>query len=452
MSVQSGRRVNNWRTVGIIAITVLMLLLIAYYMGWVGGEKILVVDLDTAQIRTVIARVSESGTIKPDIEVPVAPDVSGEVTALYVKEGDYVKKGQLLFVIRPDNFQAAVEQVTASLNSAKADYATTQARISEIKAALMQDSINLSRNRELFEQKAISLQEYENLKMRYAVAKAQLESANQTAQAAYFRIESTQANLKQARESLNRTSVFASMDGIITKLDVQLGQRVVGTGQMAGTEILKIADLTRMEVATDINENDIVKLHPGDSATIEVDAYPDIQFKGKVSEIGYFSKGSSLLGSNTGTSDQVTSYPVRVSIDPASYQNNPLFKNIPSSQSPFRPGMSAVVTIYTDKVEKVVTVPIQAVTIERPDREKKRPDLNSKKQEIVFILNGDKAKSVPVKTGLSDDYYIEIKSGLKAGEIIISGPYSIVTRQLANDMKVKPRPADEKSKFQIRNK
>jgi len=432
-----GKKKGFGKKLWIIVAVVAILLLISWKAGWLGKDNSLIVELDTVQSRSLLAKVSESGVIQPEVEVPVAPDVSGEVISLYVKEGDFVKRGQLLFAIRPDDFKSAVEQMNANLNSAKADYAQGLSALNEARNSLKQDSINYLRNNDLFNQKAISLQDFDNIKLKYNVSKTQVESAQQRAQAAYFRIESAQANLKQANERLNRTSVFASMDGTITKLDVDIGQRVVGTGQMAGTEILKIADLTRMQVQVEINENDIVKLVLGDTASVEVDAYPNKKFRGIVSEIGYFSKGSSVLSGNN-QSDQVTTYPVRVFIDPISYLNDPIMKTLPKTQSPFRPGMSAVVNIYTDKVENVLTIPIQAVTIDR-----NKGPITKNKQEIVYVFKDNKAVVTEVTSGISDDNHIEIKSGLEKNAVIISGPYTTLTKELTDGATVKQKPADE---------
>jgi HlyD family secretion protein len=410
---------------------VIALLALARMMGWIGGQKETMVEVDTAIRRDIISSVTESGTIQPDIEVPVAPDVSGEVVELLVKEGDSVKAGQLLLAIRPDSYKSAQEQSEAALNSAQADYAQAQANLEQTKSNLIQDSINLKRNEQLFKDRVISQGELENFQLKFKLSQAQFRAGTQTVNAAYYRVKSAEASLHQAKDNLRRTHIYASMSGIITMLKVEVGQRVVGTGQMAGTEIMKISDLSQMEVAVEINENDIVNVRIGDSCLVEVDAFPGEKFYGQVSEIAY-----SATVQGTGSSDQITNFKVKIAIDRNSYvQNEKMMRGIPRNQSPFRPGMSAQVRIFTDRKDQVLSVPIQCVTLEKKEEESKTDE---KGKEIVFILKEDNTVSVsPVKTGISDERYIEILEGLEENQKVISGPYRVISKELQDGMPVK---------------
>lgn len=419
---------------------IIVLAVIARWQGWIGGNKEIVVEVKPVEKRDIISTVSESGNIQPDVEVPVAPDVSGEVVGVYVKEGDSVKAGQLLIVIRPDNYQAAKEQSEAAVNSAKADYAQAQANLEQNKNNLVQDSINYERSAKLYKDKVISQSEYENALLRFKLTKSQYLAGLQTINASYYRVKSSEASLRQAMDNLSRTSIFASMSGIVTMMKVEVGQRVVGTGQMAGTEIMKISDLSQMEVAVEVNENDIVNVRIGDSASIEVDAFPNKKFYGQVSEIAY---SATVMGA--GSTDQITNFKVRISVDRNSYlQDAQLMRGIPANQSPFRPGMSAQVQIFTERKDQVIAVPIQSVTLE-----KKEDDANAqgdqKSKEIVFVYENGIVKSVPVKTGISDERFIEIEEGLEEGALVVTGPYRVISKELTDGLAVKRMDAKTKS-------
>lgn len=409
----------------------------ARLMGWIGGKKDVIVEADTVIRRDIISSVTESGTIQPDVEVPVAPDVSGEVVELLVKEGDSVKTGQLLLAIRPDSYKSAQEQAEAALNSAQADYAQAQANLEQTRSNLIQDSINLVRNKQLFRDKVISQGELENFDLKFKVGQAQFRAGSQTVNAAYYRIKSAEASLHQARENMRRTHIYASMSGIITMLKVEVGQRVVGTGQMAGTEIMKISDLSQMEVAVEINENDIVNVRIGDSALVEVDAFPGDKFYGKVSEIAY-----SATTQGAGSTDQITNFKVKIAIDRNSYiGNETLMRGIPRNQSPFRPGMSAQVRIYTARKNQVLSIPIQCVTLDKKEEDSKT---EGKGQEVVYVLEGTTVKMTPVKTGISDERFIEILEGLEENTRVVAGPYRVISKELQDGMEVKEKTEKEK--------
>ncbi|WNJ21289.1 efflux RND transporter periplasmic adaptor subunit [Pontibacter sp. G13] len=384
------------------------------------------VDLGKSEVRTLLSRVSESGVIQPTIDVPVAPDVSGEVVYLAIQEGMQVKKGDLLVTIRPDDYKAQLEQTEASLSRAQAGYLQAKANLSQSKATVLQDSIALARTKSLFGEEVVSQVDLENAQLKFEVSKSQYESAKFNVQSSYYQVKSAEATRKQSRQNLDRTNIYASMDGTITKLNVELGQRVVGTMQMAGTEILKIADLSRMEVVVEVNENDIIHVSIGDSALVEVDAYPDRAFFGKVSEVAY-SASTSGVGFST---DQVTNFEVKVVVDPASYQDLLTAK---SSKSPFRPGMTSLVEIYTKQVDNATVVPIQAVTL-RSDEEAEGEDSDNESIEVVFTFDGSKVSQVPVTTGISDGEFIEVVSGLGSDVEVVTGPYTTLSRKLEDGM------------------
>lgn len=414
----------------LISGVVLILIVSAMMMG---GKKGTGVTVGKAEKRTLISSVSESGTVEPLLEVKIAPDVSGEVVELYAKEGAPVKRGDLLAVIRPDNYQTALHQTEAGLSGAIAMAMQAESAYQQAVASCMQDSANFVRNDQLFKQSVISRQEWETFKLKLDVARNNREAARQGAVSARYQVESSRANVQQARQNLNRTSIVATMDGILTKKNCELGERVVGTMQMQGTEILRIADLSRMMVKVEINENDIRFIELGDSATILVDAFGEKKFKGRVIEVAYSPVSASGIASAI---DQVTNFEVKVEIDPVSYKNDPeVMRGINPATSPFRPGMSAQVEIYTDRVAGVVAVPIAAVTVKKAAKEGDAAG-EEEVREMVFLKTGNKATERVVITGLSDDKYIEIKEGLKEGEEIITGPYVALTKELKEGTEV----------------
>ena len=403
------------------------------------------VQTGKSELRDIYARVTESGVVQPTVDVPISPDVPGEVVAIAVQEGQKVKKGDLLVTILPDDYRAQLEQAVASLNRSQAAYLQAQANASQSKAQLLQDSVSLARTAQLFDDKVVSKVDLENAQLAFNVSKSQLDAANYNVRSAFYQVKSSEASRKQARQNLDRTNIYASMDGTITQLNIELGQRVVGTNQMAGTEILKIADLSRMEVIVEINENDIVNVGLGDSTKVEVDAFPDQDFYGKVTEIAY-----SATVTGAASTDQVTNFEVKVQITPESYKN---LKGAKNGESPFRPGMTSLVEIYTQKVEGAVAVPIQAVTLRNAKSDQKKEEgesaetesRNDDAQEVVFIYEGGKVKRSMVETGISDDAYIEIKSGLEKDADIVTGNYNTLSKVLKDGMEV------EKSSGKKRN-
>ena len=417
----------------------LILLLVGLKKGGVIGnnDESKVVELSKVAQTTIVETVSATGKIQPEIEVKISSEVSGEIIALPIKEGQQVKKGDLLVRINPDLYESGVNRSVASMSTTKAGLSQADAQVKEAKA-------NYDRNKKLFEKGIISKSEWDKATAAFEVAKATKESA-------YYKVQSASATVTEAKDNLGRTTIYAPADGTISLLNVELGERVLGTQQMAGTEILRIANLNNMEVEVDVNENDIVKVNIGDSANIEVDAYLKREFKGIVTSI-------SNSASSTLTADQVTNFKVKVRILKESYQD--LLEGKPQNFSPFRPGMTATVDIITKRKENIVAVPISAVVIKddttsvkkdivaeldkKEQEQKGTAPKSDKKYECVFVKVGDKAKLRVVKTGIQDDTNIEIISGLKPGEEIIIGPYTTVSKDLVSNDKV--RVESEKDK------
>ncbi len=432
------------------------------------GEE---VTAEKVQRRTIRETVSASGKIFPETEVKISSDVSGEITELYVEEGDSVRAGQVLAKIRPDEYQSAVEQGQASLNTARsqreistANVKTSTAQIEQFKADLQRAKTQLEtarsahqRNEKLYKDGVISTAEYEtslsNLKTAessMAAAEASLFSAEnslanarENVRVSDFGVTSAGARLKELRTSLQKTIITAPVNGIISKLNVEKGERVVGTLQMAGTEMMRIANLSSMEVQVEVSENDILKVNLKDEADIEVDAYLGRKFKGKVTEIANSASNvTSLAGAASLNTDQVTNFVVKIRVDPTSYSE--LMGT--GKQYPFRPGMSAAVDIYTNAADSTLSVPLIAVTAREQKEEKdKKPEAKevSKKEEdddeikeIVFVVTGDTVAVREVKTGIQDNDFIEVLSGLQEGETVVTGPYSAVARKLKSGARI----------------
>ncbi|MBP1225591.1 efflux RND transporter periplasmic adaptor subunit [Flavobacterium sp. 1355] len=386
------------------------------------------VEISKVMASTVVETVSATGKIQPEIEVKISPEVSGEIILLNVKEGQVVKKGDLLVKINPDLYTSSYNRSISNLSGTKAGLTQSEASFKEAKA-------NYERNKTLFEKGVISKSDWDKAIASFEVAKA-------TKQNAYYTVQSASASVNEAKDNLGRTTIYAPADGTISVLNVELGERVLGTQQMAGTELLRVANLNNMEVEVDVNENDIVKIKIGDEANVEVDAYLKKKFKGVVTSI-------SNSASTTLTSDQVTNFKVKVRILKESYQD--LLEGKPNTYSPFRPGMTATVDIITQTKTNVLAVPISSVvvksdtaavkdfTAEGPIEDKKAAPKSDKKFECVFVKVGDKAKIRIIKTGIQDDTNIEVMSGLKPGDVVITGPYTTVSKELNSGDKVKAK-------------
>ncbi|MGE7777935.1 efflux RND transporter periplasmic adaptor subunit [Chitinophaga sp. NPDC101104] len=449
-----------------IGALVALIVIVAIVRGS-GKDDGLKVAVDKASDKDIIEIVSASGKIYPEVEVKVSSDVSGEITKLLVKEGDSVMKGQTLAHIYADIYASNRDRQVAAVSQTQAELANATAALAAFKARLDQAKASYDRNNQLYKEKVISRQEFETADATYKAALSDYNAASQRINANKFAVASAEANLAEANKNLSRTTIAAPTGGTVSLLSVEEGERVVGTGQMSGTEMLRIADMSTMEVQVDVGENDIPKVKVGDSALIEVDAYTGRKFKGLVTQIASSSKGAATA-SNTSTSsaEQVTNYVVRIRILVSSYKdlldpNNP-------RRFPFRPGMSANVDIQTRTEKNVLSIPINAVTTrdlsdtaKKDKSAKKAPKENNGNtanaanaegggtqrqdfQEVVFVLQPDNTVLLrKVTTGIQDDNNIQITSGLKAGESVVSGPYTAVSRELENGKKVKVVPRSE---------
>jgi len=402
--------------------------------GVIGNrDKAKEVEIAIVEPITIVETVSATGKIQPEIEVKIASMVSGEIIDLPVKEGQVVKKGDLLVKINPDLYVSNLNRTVALLSGSKAGLTQAEAQFKEAKA-------NYERNKILFEKGIISKSDWDKSIASFDVAKASRQSA-------YFNVQSASASVNEAKDNLGRTTIYSPADGTISMLNVELGERVLGTQQMTGTELLRVANLNNMEVEVDVNENDIVKIKEGDSAKVEVDAYLKKQFKGVVTSI-------SNSASTELTADQVTNFKVKIRILKESYED--LLEGKPQTYSPFRPGMTATVDIITKTKKNVLGVPISAVVVKSDttsmkDKSKgesyddKNNMLKSdKKYECVFVKVSDKAKIRIIKTGIQDDTNIEVLSGISKGEEIITGPYTTVSKELNSGDKVIVKTEKEK--------
>ncbi|PKB16166.1 efflux RND transporter periplasmic adaptor subunit [Flavobacterium sp. 5] len=384
------------------------------------------IEIANAETGTIVETVSATGKIQPEIEVKIASMVSGEIIDLPIKEGQVVKKGDLLVKINPDLYTSGLNRSVANLSGSKAGLSQSDASFNEAKASY-------ERNKILFDKGIISKSDWDKAISSFEVAKANKQSA-------YYNVQSASASVNEAKDNLGRTVIYAPADGTISVLNVELGERVLGTQQMAGTELLRVANLNNMEVEVDVNENDIVKIKVGDLANVEVDAYLKKQFKGVVTSIS--NSASTAL-----TADQVTNFKVKVRILKDSYKD--LIAGKPVTYSPFRPGMTATVDIITTTRANVVKVPISSVVVKSDttavkmgqmdgseSNQNKLAPKSDKKLECVFVKVGDKAKIRIIKTGIQDDTNIEVLSGLKKGDIVITGPYTTVSKDLNSGDKV----------------
>jgi len=419
-----------------IALIVLAVFVVFIFIGrragWIGHEEGQRVAVEQAEKRDIVEIVTSNGRIRPVTEVKMAPDVSGEIIELHVEEGDYVLRGQLLARINPDIYEAALDRMEAALNTSRANLASARARALQAEAQFVNARANYQRNRRLFEEHAISEAEYDSVRAQFLIAEADVEASKQNVIASEYQVKSAEAGLAESRDNLSKTNLFAPMDGTVSRLDAEIGERVVGTSQFAGTEIIRIANLNVMEVKVDVNENDIVRVNEGDTAFIQVDAFFAESFRGVVTSIAN-SAAQEMMGA-----DQVTNFEVRIRIFSESYDH--LLREDRPHLSPFRPGMSATVDIQTQMAYAVVTVPIQAVTARekiarRSNDENGEEDTtdsapSSRPGEYVFIFDNGIARQTEVRTGIQDNQYIEIREGLDAGQEVITGPYRLVSREL----------------------
>ncbi len=425
-----------------ILVGVLVVALAAYTVakkqGWVGKPTGVEVLVSKAGPVTIVEKVSASGKLQPVTEVKISPDVSGEIIQLYVQEGDSVLKGQLLLRIRPDNYQAQVAVQNAQVGTQRANVGQAQARLQQLLASAKQTELSYRRNASLFKQKVISQADYEASQAAYNASQEEINSARQSIRASQSTVNAASASLDEARRNLDKTTIYAPVSGTISKLNVKKGERVVGTSQMAGTELMRIANLNNMEVRVNVNENDVNNVNIGDSVDVDVDAYSSRgeKFKGLVTNIANTAKDAL-------TAEAVTEFEVRIQLLPESYRH---LQRVVGGKTivPFRPGMTASVDIVTDRKSGALSVPLAAVTTrsdsaavkagqgegknDRPEAAAGAP--KPEIQEVVFVVKDGKAVLTPVKTGISDFQSIEILTGVPAGAQVVSGPFRAVAKTL----------------------
>jgi len=398
------------KTLTILVIAVLVLIIFAVVgkkMGWFGKEATTKVAIEKVARKSIIEAVTANGKVQPETEVKISPDVSGEIVELHVNEGDFVQKGTLLFKIKPEMYISARERAVAAVSS-------SQANLAQAEAQMIQAELAYKRSKALYDENTISQSDFEQAEAQYKIALASKESA-------LYTVKSAEASLKESNEQLIKTTVYAPMTGTVSSLSVELGERVVGANMMTGTEVLRVADLNRMEVVVEVNENDIIRVKLGDTAIVEIDAWLDRDFKGIVTEIAN-------SASSTGTTaDQVTNFNVRVLILRESYEDLITEKN----PSPFRPGMSAAVDIRTSSKTDIITVPIQSVTT-RTDTTKLKMTGVEDVRTLVFVSDGTRALMRDVTTGIQDNTDIEILTGLTEGEDVVVQPFSAISKKLSD--------------------
>jgi HlyD family secretion protein len=452
------KRKSNKMIYWLIGATVFLILflLAAKSMGWIGKPKEIEVELAKAKRVTIVEKVSASGTVQPVTEVKIAPEVSGEIIDLLIEEGDSVMKGNTLVRIRPDILTSQLQRAEAGLGQQNANLEQSKSNLLRSQATLIRSEAEYKRNEKLFSEKVISDVDWQLAKQNYEVAKNDVAAAEQAVEASRSGTRSTQASLNEAKENLRKTSVVAPMSGVVSKLIVKNGERVVGTATMAGTEMLRIADLRKMEVRVNVNENDIVRVHLGDTAVIDVDAYntQKKEFKGVVTLIANTAKDKT-------STDAITEFEVRILILSSSYEDLVAAGN----KFPFRPGMTASVDIQTTTKGNALSVPLAAVTTrspedmggdkpqEGPGNNNERQVVNDQKKEkkkedktVIFVNDKGVAKMVEVKTGISDYDNIEILSGVSDSTEVITGPFLAVSKRLKNGEKVRKMEKKEPEK------
>ena len=411
----------------LIALGGLILVSVLIYIGKNRSRGELEVNVGKVENRTIISTVSANGKIRPEAEVKISADVSGEITELYIEEGDTVKEGQLLLKINPDLYLTSRDRARAGVSSSQSNLKTSQAQLTQAQARLTEQEAAYARNKQLYTDKVLSQAEYDVAKSAYAIAQSEVKAAQERISAARFGIQNSQATLTEANKTLGRTSIYAPSNGVVSALNNEKGERVVGTAQMAGTEIMVISNFNNMEVIVDVNENDILQVKKGDTALVEVDAYSDRKFKGIVTEI---SKSANSSGVQMST-DQVTNFEVKIRLLKSSYVDL-----LEVSTAPFLPGMSANVEIQTIVKNNIPCLPIEAVGT-RVQEDSANISTEEELDEVVFSISKSKAVLNIVKTGIQDSRYIEIREGLKVGDKVIVGPYDAVSKKLDNDQKIK---------------
>ena len=385
------------------------------------------VVIEAANERSIIQSVTANGKIYPFKEVKLSLELPGEVTNIYVQEGDSVKTGTLLLEIKADNYVSSVSQSNAAYKQAQANLATAKARLSQAEAQLLIVSKDYNRKKDLFTKKVISALEMEGAETQYLASINEKEAAIQNVKANNFQVQSAMAGLDQTQDNLSRTKLYAPMSGIVSKLNVEQGEKVVGTATMAGTELITISEFSELELKVEVGENEVLQINKGDTALIEVDAYLGEEIKGIVSQVAY--------SSNALIDQQVSKFEVKMKLLQSSYQHLITEDN----KLPFRPGMSATAEIITNIKKDILSVPIQSVTL----RDLNEEDNNDEKVQVVFLENEGVISMKEVKTGIQDDTYIEILSGITKGEKVVTAPFKAISKELKVDEKVTVVSEDE---------
>lgn len=449
-----------WILAGLVLVIIALLGLKS--AGVIGKDESTKVSVEKIEYRTITEVVTASGKVYPEIEVKISPDVSGEIVELTVMEGDSVTKGQMLARVYADILATQRDQAAAGVNQQEAQVQNFTASLEAFKARMEQAERQFKRQKQLFDEKVISKLEFEQAENAYLTAKADYNAATQSIKSGKASVQSAEANLQVANKNLGRTTVVSPMTGVVSLLNVKKGERVVGNSMMAGTEMMRVADMRVIEVRVDVGENDIPKVKIGDTALVEVDAYNKRKFKGIVTQIASTNRGAG--GTTQVSSTEVTNYEVRIRLDPASYQD--LMENVKAKSFPFRPGMSASADIQTKTHQSVLAVPINSVTTRDKNdtgkvakQEKKTAPANGATDnnsdnsktadiedldEVVFVLQADgTVKKVKVRTDIQDMNHIEVLSGIKTGDQVVTGPYTVVSKMLRDGMKVKVVPKEQ---------
>ncbi len=421
----------------IILGVVLLSLFGLHKAGVIGSDEGVVVELGMVRLGDLTEVVSASGMIQPVVEVNISPEVSGEIIKLNIQEGDSVKSGALLARIRPDNFISAVDRARAAYNQQQANLAVAKSNLAKGKANFVRAEQEYKRQQQLKKDEVVSVADFQRAEAEFLAAKEDLGAAEENVKASNYIVKSSRASLAEAQENLRLTNIVAPMDGKVTKLSVEKGERVVGTQTMAGTEMMRIADLSAMEARVDVNENDIIRVHKGDTAIINVDSYAYLnkKFTGVVTSIANTAKDKA-------SADAITEFEVKIRVLNSSYAD--LLEE--QNGFPFRPGMTASVEIKTKTRKDAVMAPLSAVTTRSVADSLKHGGVgrsDKEIEEVVFIKDGDVAKKVPVKTGISNFDFIEITEGLNSGDELITGPYQIISRNLNDGDKVRVAEKEE---------
>ncbi len=420
---------NTWIWIlGLVVLALVVVAAVGSRKGWFGNDDGLKVATEKSEKRTIVELVTARGKIYPEAEVKLSPDVSGEVIALMIQEGDSVTKGQHLATINPEIFYSLIDRAEAAVNSAKSGESNSRARISQLSTQLEKTKRDYERNKTLLEQKVISQFEYEGTEAAYLNMQGEMEAAQETLKGAGFSVQSAAANLKEAKENLRKTKIYAPIGGVVSKLAIEKGERVVGTSQFQGTEIIRIASFDNLEARVDVSENDVLKVTEGDTALVEVDAYLDRVFKGVVYHVANSATDEML------STDQSTNFQVKIRLLKESYAD--LLEKSKGKRIPFNPGMSANADIETNKIRDVISVPIQAVTARAVEDSLSTGEEDEEIRELVFVVDAGVAYEKEVKTGIQDDTYIEITDGVGAGQDIVVAPYRAITKKLEDEKKV----------------